>query len=250
MERNIVQQLFSELTSAHNTIENTTDAATIEVLDLILRSKTAEFAMRTVMLGNNSASMFKNTRGKYASTTNKVTSSLLDVIVTGTRDLQSLMPSTFTLVNQAMVEPNIAGIPISSPKIETNKDVEVSEQQVILQDYATKQYWTDNAVPRLKEWTVTGYLTSFSPVDSGLIIKPSLTWQIHYLELCADSRRPVLFKTNRNEFVKVQITNLHTIEEASYNNAIEVSISLKEYNPFTVTAQVGTPLIASYQGTR
>lgn len=250
MERNIVQQLFSELTSAHNTIENTTDAATIEVLDLILRSKTAEFAMRTVMLGNNSASMFKNTRGKYASTTNKVTSSLLDVMVTGTHDLQSLMPSTFTLINQAMVEPNIAGIPISSPKIETNKDVEVSEQQVILQDYATKQYWTDNAVPRLKEWTVTGYLTSFSPVDSGLIIKPSLTWQIHYLELCADSRRPVLFKTNRNEFVKVQITNLHTIEEASYNNAIEVSISLKEYNPFTVTAQVGTPLIASYQGTR
>ena len=111
-----------------------------------------------------------------------------------------------------------------------------------------EKYWTDNAVPRLKEWVVTGYLTPTTPLDNGLVIKPSLQWQIHYLTVCADSRRPVMFKTNRGEFVKVQITNLHTTEEASYNNGIEVSISLKEYNPYFVDSGVGENEIAILVG--
>jgi hypothetical protein len=57
-----------------------------------------------------------------------------------------------------------------------------------------------------------------------------------------------MFKTNRGEFVKVQITNLHTIEEASYNNGIEVSISLKEYNPYFVDSGTGENEIAILVG--
>ena len=135
---------------------------------------------------------------------------------------------------QALAQPNVAGIPISSPKVETNREIEVSESMVIVQSEAMKQYWTDNSVPRLKEWTVEGYLTSISPLDAGCIIKPTLQWQAYYLDVCAKSRRPVLFKTNRGEFVKVQITNLHTTEEASYNNGIQVSLTLKEYNPYFI----------------
>lgn len=240
----MAQPLWDWLSSTKNKIDNTTEAAIIESLDTVLRSKAAELALDTVILGNNAASMHKNTHGGY------VVAFMDSIIRPVQQGITGAIGEAYTLINQAMVEPNIAGIPISAPKIETNKDVEISEQMVIVQSSDTKKYWTDNAVPRLKEWTITGYLTSFTPLDTGLLIKPSLAWQIYFLNVCADSRRPVVFKTNRNEFVKVQIMNLHTTEEASYNNAIEVSITLKEYNPMMVQEETGGIQVASFQGSR
>jgi hypothetical protein len=240
--------LWNALSSVDKKIGNTTEAAIIEVLDAVLYKKGAEAAFNTVMLSNNVASTYKSTRGNYASNLTQVTRDLLSIVQTAKTAINVAMPKTSMLVMQAMALPNIAGIPINSPKVETNKDVEVSESMVIVQSSATKKYWTDNAVPRLKEWVVTGYLTPTTPLDNGLVIKPSLQWQIHYLTVCADSRRPVMFKTNRGEFVKVQITNLHTVEEASYNNGIEVSISLKEYNPYFVDSGVGESEIAVLVG--
>lgn len=237
--KSIKFDLWSTLSSIDKKIGNTTEAAIIEVLDTILYDKGAEAAFDAVILANNTASTYKNTRGNYPANMNPMAQPLLNVIREAQNSVSVAMPKASMLINQALALPNIAGIPISSPKVETNKDVEVSESMVIVQSAATKKYWTDNAVPRLKEWIVTGYLTSFTPLDNGMVVKPSLQWQIHYLTVCADSRRPVIFKTNRGEFVKVQITNLHTIEEASYNNGIEVSLTLKEYNPYFVSTGTG-----------
>lgn len=241
-------KLWSTLSSKSKKIGNVTEAAIVEVLDTILFSKTAEAAFNTVMLANSVASMFKHTRGIYAENLSKSVNYLLGVVQSARDSINVAMPKTSMLINQTMALPNVAGIPISSPKVETNKDVEVSESMVIVQSEATKKYWTDNAVPRLKEWVVTGYLSPTTSLDNGLVVKPSLQWQIHYLTICADSRRPVTFKTNRGEFVKVQITNLHTIEEASYNNGIEVSITLKEYNPYFVESGIGETEIAVFSG--
>ena len=243
--------LWETLSSVNKKAGNTTKAAIVEVLDTVLSNKGAAAAFGTVMLANGAAAMYKNNHGSYPSSTNKYTSLIDSILVTTQNQVRSIMPPAMTsIMEKALVVPNIAGIPISSPKVETNKEVEVSESMVIVQSAATKKYWTDNAVPRLKEWTVNGYLTTASPLDSGLQIKPSLAWQAYYLEVCADSRRPVLFKTNRGEFVKVQITNLHTIEEASYNNGIEVQISLKEYNPYFISDHTGDNEIATLVSTR
>lgn len=231
-------KLWDTLSSAGKWASNTSESAIIGVLNAILNNKLVETAFKTVMLGNNAASMYKNVHGRYAANTNDVVGTLLDAIRVQ-KYASEAFPTASTLIDQALTQPNLAGIPISTAKVETNKEVEISESVVIIQSKSSKAYQTDNAVPRLKEWTLTGYLTSLSPLDTGLIIKPSLNWQIYYLNTCADSRRPVLFKTNRGEFVKVQITNLHTTEEASYNNNISVTISLKEYNPYTVEDNVG-----------
>lgn len=247
--------LWGTLSSAEKKAGNATNAAITEVLDAILTNKGIETAYNTVMLANSAAAMYKNNHGSYPSSRNKYTS-LIEAIIftptaeTGYKALRGVTPKTTEIIDKALVVPNIAGIPISSPKVETNKEVEISESMVIVQSTATKKYWTDNSVPRLKEWTITGYLTPTSPLDTGLQIKPSLKWQAYFLEVCADSRRPVLFKTNRGEFVKVQITNLHTVEEASYNNGIEVQISLKEYNPYFISASTGENEIATLVGTR
>lgn len=247
--------LWSTLSNANKKTGNATTASIMEVLDAILMNKGIETAYGSVMLANSAAAMYKNNHGGYPSSTNKYTS-LIDAIMitptaeTGYKAMRSIMPKTTALIDQALACPNIAGIPIGTSKVETNKEVEVSESMVIVQSTATKKYWTDNAVPRLKEWQIQGYLTSSSPLDNGLQIKPSLNWQAYFLETCADSRRPVLFKTNRGEFVKVQITNLHTVEEASYNNSIEVQISLKEYNPYFISDNTGENEIATLVGTR
>lgn len=210
------------------------EVAIVEVLDNVLASVSAENKFDVMMMSNNAASMQKNTRGTYASNTNPLTQALYLTVSRASSNIRSIAGTLATVIDKALAEPNVAGIPISAAKIETNREIEVSESMVIVQSTKERKYWTDNAVPRLKEWNIDGYLTTTSPLDSGCLIKPSLQWQAYYLDICAKSRRPVMFKTNRGEFVKVQITNLHTNEEASYNNAIQVTMSLKEYNPYIV----------------
>ena len=228
--------------------DNITEAAIVEVLDALLESKSADAIFNTMVLMNNTASMHRNTHGTYPVNKNPAVSPLYSFVQQVGHGLQSL--PLVTDIAKATVEPNIAGIPISSATVDTNREIEVSESQVIVQSTKTKKYWTDNAVPRLKEWTISGYLTSLSPLDTGQYIKPSLQWQAYYLDICAKSRRPVTFKTNRGEFCKVQITNLHTVEEASYNNAIKVEISLKEYNPYFIDSDMGENKIAIRIGNR
>jgi hypothetical protein len=222
--------------------DNVVAAAIVEVLDTILESKVADAAFNSVMIANNTVAVQRNNEGSYPSSRNENVSALYAQIQKFNAGISS-HAVTGTLL-QATVEPNIAGIPISSASIETNREIEISESQVIVQSTSQKKYLTDNAVPRLKEWTISGYLTSLSPIDQGTLIKPSLQWQAFYLDICASSRRPVTFKTNRGEFVKVQITNLHTSEEASYNNAIKVEISLKEFNPYFVSSNMSEAKIA------
>lgn len=222
--------------------DNVVAAAIVEVLDTILESKVADAAFNSVMIANNTVAVQRNNEGSYPSSRNENVSHLYALVQQFNASISS-HAVTGTLL-QATVEPNIAGIPISSASIDTNREIEISESQVIVQSTSQKKYLTDNAVPRLKEWTISGYLTSLSPIDQGTLIKPSLQWQAFYLDVCASSRRPVTFKTNRGEFVKVQITNLHTSEEASYNNAIKVEISLKEFNPYFVSSNMSEAKIA------
>ena len=210
------------------------EVAIVEVLDNVLASVSAENKFDVMMMSNNAASMQKNTRGTYASNTNPLTQALYLTVTRSASNIRSVAGTLATVIDKALAEPNVAGIPIGAAKIETNREIEVSESMVIVQSTKERKYWTDNAVPRLKEWNIDGYLTTTSPLDSGCLIKPSLQWQAYYLDICAKSRRPVMFKTNRGEFVKVQITNLHTNEEASYNNVIQVTMSLKEYNPYII----------------
>lgn len=229
---------------------NKQEAAIVEVLDLILQSKKAEIAFESVVLSNNMASSYRNNHGGYPANTSEGLVPLYSAIQSINTSVHSAV--AIKLLDEALAQPNIAGIPISSPKVETNREIEVSESMVIVQTTKNRKYWTDNAVPRLKEWTLEGYLTSTSPIDTGCLIKPSLQWQAYYLDVCAKSRRPVLFKTNRGEFVQVQITSFHTVEEASYNNVIQVSMSLKEYNPYTIAStpreeKVATKIVTNVQ---
>lgn len=158
--------------------------------------------------------------------TNTAVSTALAMIKTSP-ELQDIWEKT-------QVEPNIEGIPISVTNFETDRQIEVGEQMMIVQSTAQKRYWTDNAVPKLKTWEMQGYISSALSIDAAYLIRPSLKMQIDFLDKCAESRRPVLFKDNRGVFRFVQIMNLRTTEEATYNNAIQIHVSLKEYVPYEV----------------
>lgn len=249
MADNVLSTIWGTLTGSKKG-NNKQEVAIIELLDLILRSKKMEIAFETVVLSNNMASSYKNNHGSYPANTSEGLVPLYSAIQSINTSVHSAV--AIKLLDEALAQPNIAGIPISSAKVETNREIEISESMVIVQTTKNRKYWTDNAVPRLKEWTIEGYLTSTSPIDTGCLIKPSLQWQAYYLDVCAKSRRPVLFKTNRGEFTQVQITSFHTVEEASYNNAIQVSISLKEYNPYTIAStpreeKIATKIVTNVQ---
>lgn len=262
-----ISKALSDITGAvesawdtvNTSVENAKLAATYAVMDAIVRSSAWKTAYEAVMLSSSAAQVLRNQSLRQRQGTSTITGlgleaasalsgviGLLDIsLVTEAASAYALSkasPFLQDIWEKTLMLPNIEGVPISSSVVNTDRSVDVGEHSMIVQSSTKKQYWTDNAVPKLKEWTIEGYITTSLTLDNLYLVKPSLKMQINFLDMCAESRRPVLFKDNRGEFIFVNIMNLRTIEEASYNNAIKVSISLKEYKPFTVTntvAQVG-----------
>lgn len=229
--------------------------ATELIMDSIIKNSAFKAVYETVMLSTSAAQVLRNQTLTVTKTATKVGDiplnatdllsglggaiGLIDIsIVTNAATAYTLnkaSPYLQEVYEKTLALPNIEGVPISTSSLTTSRRIEVGEQAMIVQSTSQKKYWTDNAVPKLKEWQLEGYITSALSLDSLYLIKPSLKMQWSFLDRCAESRRPVLFKDNRGEFIFVQITNLQTEEVSEYNNAIKVSISLKEYKPLTVT---------------
>lgn len=234
---NEIRAELPSVQSAVKAFKSETESSIIGLLDLVLKNNKVETAFKTFMLTANTPIVYRNNHGVGDS--NIVNASALINMIRPSSEF----PKTINMAARALrdwdkilAEPNLGGIPITITNISTERQVEVSESQVIIQSSSSRQYWADNAVPKLKVWELEGYLTSSdTTLDRGFVIKPTLTYQAYYLDMVASSRRPVLFKTSRGEFVKVQITNLRFDEESTYNNAIKISCSLKEYKPYTIS---------------
>lgn len=240
--------LWSTLSSLGG-VQGVASAAITAMLDLILQAKPAEIAFKIVMTANNSATMTRYVRGPGAASRAPGIMDAVQKIPVGSTSIPGRTTSMLMEIDRALMMPNIAGIPITTTSHVMSRDVEVSEQQVIVQTQGLRRYWTDNAVPRLKEFNVEGYLTSNSPmIDRGVTLKPSLTLQQFYLDTAAASRRPVLYKSSRGEFMKVQITNLRFEEDPTYNNCIKIRCTMKEYNPYVVSDLLDGPAQAVLQG--
>lgn len=135
--------------------------------------------------------------------------------------------------------PNIEGIPIHANAESESCDLQVNQQLVINQASMSREYHTDNAAVQPKQWTIKGYLMSnpnYSPVETGLIVKPGLLVQRRLLQLFVDSRMPVWFKTHDNRFYKVLISHFDTSYIPDSLNALAITVNLVEYNAMSVTA--------------
>lgn len=241
----------------NDSVEKAQRVATYAIMDSIIKNQALRTAASTVMLSANAAQVVRNTKGTVsAGETNpgkalglEVASGVLSSLggAIGLIDIAVVTSAAAALAigkagndqwqevwEKSLVLPNIEGIPISATTVNTSRQVDVGEQMMIVQSDMDKSYWSDNAVPKLKEWTIEGYLMPALMLDSMYIIRPSLSMQMNSLDLYASSRRPVLFKDSRGKFMFVQITNLQTTEDASYNNAIKIEVSLKEYKPFKI----------------
>lgn len=252
--------VLDKVTSLSDGIEDARTRATYTLMDNIIKSSRWRVAFEAVMLGTNTVQVLRN---QSLSQENKTVASgiaydigalggaigLIDIsLITETAISKGLQLSDLTkglqdIYEKTLMLPNIEGIPISSSIVNTTREVDVGEHAMIVQSTSQKQYWTDNAVPKLKEWSIEGYITTSLSIDNLLLVKPSLKMQLNFLDSCASSRRPVLFKDNRGEFMFVNIMTLQTTEEASYNNAIKISLTLREYKPFKISnvlSSVGT----------
>lgn len=192
---------------------------------------TLPFMHKTVMFGTSLLASTKAVRGTLSLIANSVVGS--DFFSTAKTGL-SKATDLLNKLNQLLMSPNIEGIPINATSVKVSREVDISESLVIVQDTYGKDYKTDNAVPHLREWNLEGYLTSVSNLDNMLLIKPTLMLQMKYLDACAASRKPVWFKTDNNEFFKVQITRLYFERVAESTNAVHVLVNLKEFKPYIV----------------
>lgn len=140
------------------------------------------------------------------------------------------------LVNAAasvFTDPNIEGIPIKAEFQRTSRDIDVSMQMLVSQgegDAGGKDWVTDNAAPRPRQWTIRGYLQSLSNiVDGYFIVKPTLLLQLSLLDGYAASRRPVWFKAHYSLFYRVLIEHFDFEFDPKAQNAVTVNLTLLEY---------------------
>ena len=135
------------------------------------------------------------------------------------------------------MDPNIEGIPIGTSQISVTRDVDISESCFIVPQANNKEYRADNAVPRLREWTVNGYLSTMSTfADYGLVIKPTIIVQMKLLDTYAKSRRPVWFKTSNGTFHRVQIKHMQITQDPTMMNGAKIDLVLKEYYPIVINS--------------
>ena len=139
----------------------------------------------------------------------------------------------------ALGQPTLCYIPIMSEKLTVRRTADIGTTMLISQTDQTKEYITDNAAPRPRTWTGSGYISSLAPVvENGLILKPSLLVQQTVLEAAADSRQPVKFKTDTGEVVDVLIADLQISSSVKGAGIKEISYTVQEVkileNAFTV----------------
>jgi hypothetical protein len=139
--------------------------------------------------------------------------------------------------------PNIEGVTVYSSTQKCTRDIEVSETMLIGSKGSSggKEYVTDNAAPHPREWQISGYIMSLRGFpDEGLIVKPSLVFQLYFLDRLASVRAPVWFKPHYNLFVHVLITNFSYEFEPHVMNGVKVDLTLREFVPYEVDSLTAT----------
>ncbi len=109
----------------------------------------------------------------------------------------------------ALQQPSLCFIPIKSESLIKRRTVDIGTTMLISQADQKKDYLTDNAAPRPRTWTGSGYISSLSPLlENGLLLKPTVLMQEAVLDAASESRQAVKFKTDTGEVVDVLIQDL------------------------------------------
>lgn len=138
-------------------------------------------------------------------------------------------PSQLDNILEALNQPSLCYIPIQSESLSMRRTVDIGTTMLISQTNQQKDYFTDNAAPRPRTWTGSGYITTLIPLlENYLVIKPSLQVQMAVLDAAADSRQPVKFKTDTGEVVDVLVQDLQISSTPKGNNVKQVTYTVQE----------------------
>lgn len=129
----------------------------------------------------------------------------------------------------ALQQPSLCFVPIKSESLVMRRSVDIGTTMLISQADQKKDYLTDNAAPRPRTWTGSGYISSLSPLlEDGILIKPTLLVQQAILDAAAESRQSVKFKTDTGEIVDVLIQDLQIASTPKGAGVKQVSYVVQE----------------------
>lgn len=140
------------------------------------------------------------------------------------------------------MKPNLGGIVIEAVVERQGREVDVSENMIIMQSHkpgesaSRREYNTDNSAPHARTWHIEGYLTQSIPMlDELFSLRPTLVLQQAMLDAFAVSRRPVIYRSALCPwFTKVLITRYELGRQIEGTQAYQISIDLREFIPYYV----------------
>lgn len=155
--------------------------------------------------------------------------------------LTGIDTSQLASIIESLNQPALCFIPIQSESLVMRRTADIGTTMLISQTNQTKEYITDNSAPRPRTWSGTGYITALDPlIENYLVIKPTILVQMSILEAAADSRQPVMFKTDTGEIVKVLIQDLQISGTPKAMNARAISYVVQEVKILENSIILGT----------
>ena len=155
--------------------------------------------------------------------------------------LTGIDSTQWSSILESLEQPLLCFIPIQSESLVMRRTVDIGTTMLISQTNQSKEYITDNAAPRPRTWSGTGYITSLNPlIENCLVVKPTLLVQQAILEAAADARQPVKFKTDTGEIVDVLVQDLQISATPKGMNCRAISYVVQEVKILQNTMMLGS----------
>jgi hypothetical protein len=160
----------------------------------------------------------------------------------------------FRIIQSYMNNPSIANVSIYEETLTKSYPSDISEQ-VIMDSDGGRKVIHDNFAVKPISWKLKGYIKAES-YEMTFYFQPSLKTQIKKLEDAINTRDVVDFKDKYGKTFKVGIEMMEIEENAECQNAIPISLTLKDVTKQTANSVVlsdsennGLPSDGSENGT-
>lgn len=153
-------------------------------------------------------------------------------------ELANTNSARIRLLKALLTTPWLAYVPIWPEEVVDELDAEISTQLVVSTIDGGKEFVSDNTAPKPRTWNIKGYIKGIPYIELTNWFMPSLSAQKLIIDSAIRLRRPLPFRTNEGEIVKVFVKNRKYLSSPDNMNAIKIELLVQEFLQFNIDALV------------
>jgi hypothetical protein len=162
------------------------------------------------------------------------------------QSISSLSTTALKVIMSYVNAITLAGVRLKIDKYIDTQDSEVSDQ-VILDNTGGRKRTIDNTAPKIRTWTIEGYILAEEYEFSTFYIT-SVERNRQRIEDAKNTRQPIVFKVSSGKSFDVVCESFVIEKKGEYQNALPIRLVLKQWLTQTIAnTVVGNVSASSFQ---